>query len=161
MNPRNPSDPSASEGRGTVTVLAGHHRRYTKRQKVTAIIAAELSSIPAAAADKGIPESTLRYWLESPKFAELRAKTREDTAEGFAVITSMAMGRLQELIPTMEARDLITLMGVATDKGQLLSGEATSRTESRELLTDFDDHERQAMTDWLRDVAKERLASGS
>ncbi len=144
--------------RTPLSVVGGtKRRRYTRKQQATAIIAAELSTVAAAAKAQGIPESTLHYWLEEPRFAELRAKTREEQAAGFQVITTLAMARLTELVPTMEPRDLITLMGVAADKGQLLSGGATGRTEHRELLTDFDDHERDAMASWLREVAKERL----
>lgn len=120
-------------------------RRYTRSQKATAVIAAEMATVAAAAEQTGIPESSIRYWLDDPKFAELRAKTREEAAEGFGVLIHMTQERLRELIPTMEARDLITLAGVATDKAQLLSGQATQRTESRELVDELDDHEREAL----------------
>ncbi len=118
------------------------------------MVTAELSSTLAAAASTGIPESTIRYWLEDPKFAELRAKTREETAAGFDVLVHLAQERLQTLIPTMEPRDLTVLLGVATDKGQLLAGQATGRTEHRELDSGLDDHESEA----LRKAIDEALA---
>lgn len=121
-------------------------RRYTKRQKAAAVVTAELSSTLAAAEAHGIPESSIRYWLDDPRFAELRVKTREETAEGFGVLIHMAQARLQELIPTMEPRDLTILLGVATEKGQLLAGHATARTETRDLDS-LDDHERDALRD--------------
>lgn len=123
------------------------HRRYTKRQKVTAVIAAEMSSVAAAAEQTGIPERTIGYWLDKPEFAELRTKTREDLAAGFHVIAHQAQERLQALIPTMEPRDLTILLGIATDKGQLLSGAATERTEVRDIASELDDHERRALRD--------------
>ena len=127
-------------------------RRYTKRQKAAAVVTAELSSTMAAAEAHHIPESTLRYWLDDPQFANLRAKTREDAAEGFDVLMHMAQGRLRELIPTMEARDLTILLGVATEKAQLLSGQPTSRSETRALTDGLDDHEKAALRKVVDDV---------
>lgn len=120
-------------------------RRYTKRQKAAAVVTAEMSSTLAAAEALGIPESSIRYWLDDPQFANLRTKTREETAEGFGVLVHMAQGRLLELIPTMDARDLTILLGVATEKGQLLSGQATGRTETKTLTDGLADHEREAL----------------
>ena len=91
--------------------------------------------------------STIRYWLEEPEFAELRQRTREQTAEEFMVIAHLAIDRLRTLIPTMDARDLTVLVSMSADKGQLLSGGATSRTETRDLTADLDDHEREALKD--------------
>jgi len=133
------------------------HRRYTRRVKASAVATVEMSSQMAAAEALGIPRTTIQYWLEKPEFGELRRKTREQTAEGFDVLARLAQERLRALIDTMEPRDLVTLMGVATDKGQLLSGAATSRTETRELLNDFDDHEREQMTEWLKELARARI----
>src|SRR5688500_2531633 len=117
-------------------------RRYTKRQKATAVIAAEMSTAAAAAVATGVPETTLRYWMEQPQFVELRTKTREDLAQEMQVIAHLAAQKLTEAIQsgTVEPRDLIVALGVATDKSQLLAGHATERMESRELDT-FDDHE--------------------
>lgn len=122
-------------------------RRYTKRQKATAVIAAEMSTAAAAAIATGIPENTIRYWLDDPRFVELRTKTRDDLAEGFSVLAHKAQAQLETLIPTMEARDLTILLGVATDKSQLLSGGATGRTETRSLDDGLADHERKALRD--------------
>jgi transposase-like protein len=124
-------------------------RRYTKAEKATAVIAAEMSTVAAAAQANGVPESTLRYWMDDPKFADLRAKTREEAATGFRVLMHAAQARLFDLIPTMEARDLTILLGVAADKGQLLSGEATSRTETRSVTDDLPDDEKRRLRDWI------------
>ena len=125
------------------------HRRYTKADKATAVIAAEMSSVAAAAQQLDIAESTLRYWVEDPKFAELRAKTREEGAAGWTVLMHVAQGRLYKLIETMEARDLTILAGVAAEKSQLLSGGPTSRTETRSLADDLSDDEKQRLRDWI------------
>jgi len=124
-------------------------RRYTKAEKATAVIAAELSTAQAASEALHIPETTLRYWVAQPKYAELRAKTREEAASGFSVIVYLAQERLIELIPDMEPRDLTILLGVAAEKAQLLGGGPTSRTETRTLSDDFDDDEKQRLRDWI------------
>lgn len=125
-------------------------RRYTRKTKVAAVQAAAVSSVLAAAEGAGIPESTLRYWLDKPEFAELRDKTREEASKGWEVIQHLALGRLKDLIPEMEPRDLTILAGIAVDKSQLLAGGATSRSEHRDLTDGWDDHERGALHDAIR-----------
>ena len=135
------------------------NRRYTKAEKATAVIAAEMSTVTAAAEQTGIPASTLRYWLDSPDFAELRVKTREEAAAGFSVIMHLAQARLVELIPTMEPRDLTILLGVAAEKAQLLGGGPTSRTETRTLTDDLDDHEHALLRDIIDGAIAEAAAA--
>lgn len=129
------------------------HRRYTRKAKVAAVQAVAASSVLAAAEATGVPESTLRYWLDKPEFAELRDKTREEASKGWEVIQHLALARLRDLIPTMEPRDLTVLAGIAVDKSQLLAGGATSRTETRDLTARLDEHQAdQLMNDideWL------------
>lgn len=134
------------------------HRRYTKRQKATAVIAAEMSSVAAAAEGLGIPETTLTYWFDAPEFAELRAKTREDLASETNSMAHLVLGEIRRRIGEFEPRDLSVLYGILTDKGQLLSGGATSRTEHRELVDEMDDHEREALRSILADAIREQEA---
>lgn len=129
-------------------------RRYTKRQKATAVIAAEMSTVAAAAEGQGIPESTLRQWVDSPQYAELRLKTRGDMAEESSVLAHEVLASIRAKLHEFEPRDLTILYGVLVDKSQLLTGEATSRTESRELIDGMDDHERETLMSILR-VASE------
>lgn len=129
-------------------------RRYTKAQKDQTVMAALASSTLAAADQSGIPESTIRYWLDDAKFAKLREKTDEERAEGFRTLAALAMARLETLIPTMNAKDLVVLMGVATDKAQLVGGGATARTESRSLTDGMDDHERARLKEVLAEAIK-------
>ena len=123
------------------------HRRYTRRQKATAIIAAEMTTVAAAAEAAGIPRRTLSYWVEAPEFAELRQKTREELATGSIVLAHLAQEELTKKIRAgeVEPRDLATIYGIAIDKGQLLAGMATNRTETRDLTDTLSDHERDAL----------------
>jgi hypothetical protein len=131
-------------------------RRYTKAQKVTAIIAAELSSVEAAAEQAGIPRKTLAYWLDAPEFADLRHKTREEMSAGMATIVHLAQTRIVAEIKAgnFQPHDLVILLGVATDKAQLLSGQATERVET--LTSGMDDHEKAQLHEVLRRAIAER-----
>jgi len=139
--------------------MATTRRRYTKAEKATAVIAAEMATVAAASEATGIPESSIRYWCDSPKYAELRAKTREEAADGFSVLMHLAMQRLSELVPQMEPRDLTILLGVSAEKSQLLSGGPTNRTETRSLADDLDDNEKRRLRDWIDSLPSEPAAT--
>lgn len=120
------------------------------------MIAAEMSSTAATAAAMGIPERTVGYWMDSPEFADLRTKTRADMSHESAVLAHRTLEVIKDKLDQFEPRDLTILYGVLVDKAQLLSGEATSRTETRDLTTAFDDDE------WakLKDVLREAVDAG-
>src|SRR5258706_4079321 len=111
------------------------HRRYTKHQKASVVIAAEMSTVAAAAEGSGIPDTTIRYWMDLPEFVELRNKTREERATAAVTMSMIVLAEIRRRLPEFEPRDLSTLYGILTDKGQLLGGEATSRTENLRLIT--------------------------
>lgn len=134
------------------------HRRYTHAEKTAAVAEAEVNGVVAAERRTGITESTIRYWLDQPEFAELRAKTREEKRDGYRVLVAKAQARLAELIPTMEPRDLTILLGVAQDKDLLLSGDATARSEVNSFHG-YNDHEKRAIAELLRKaLAADRTA---
>lgn len=130
-------------------------RRYTKRQKVTAVIAAEMTTVSAAAESLGANESTVRYWMDSPDFAVYREKTRADLAEGSLALANETLALIRRKLEQFEPRDLTILWGVLTDKAQLLAGHATSRTESVTVTDGLDDHEKAALRRVLDDVLAE------
>jgi hypothetical protein len=113
-------------------------RRYTQAQKVTAVLAADMTNPLAASEATGIPRRTIRQWLEKPENANLRHNAREAIAEEAMVVARLAWQALGDAIRAglVEPRELITAAGVATDKASLLSGEATARTEHRDLSDD-------------------------
>lgn len=108
---------------------------------MVAIAAAEATSVLAAAEASGIPESTLRYWLDDPKFAPFRENAREAMAEEARVVARMAWQALAKAIAsgTLDGRDLVMAAGMATDKSQLLNGGATARTEARDITGTLSD----------------------
>src|SRR5450631_665465 len=119
-------------------------RRYSRKTKASAVIAAEMSSVMAAAENLGIPRKTVEYWFDAPEFAELRQKTRKDMSEETAALAHRVLGVITGKLGEYEPRDLNTLYGILVDKSQLLTGEATSRSETRDITDTLDDHERDA-----------------
>lgn len=118
-------------------------------ERIAAVAIAEVNGAEAASEATGIPRTTIAYWLDRPEFVELRQKTREEMRDGFRVIVHKAQERLEALVPIMEPRDLTILLGVATDKGLLLAGDATTRTETRTWTDDLNDTEKQRLRDWI------------
>lgn len=129
-------------------------RRYTKRQKLSAVMAAEMAGVVAAEEQTGIPESTIRYWVDKPEFAAFRAKAREELADEVKVVAHLAWKRVAETMSEMEPRDAIFAAEKASTIMQLLRGDATSRTEHRDLTDELDDHERDVLAQILRDAAE-------
>jgi transposase-like protein len=133
-------------------------RRYTRKTKLAAVLAAEMSGVVQAERETGIPESTIRYWAAKPEFAEVRAKTREDLADEIKIVAHLAWQRIAETLRSgeMEPRDAIFAAEKATSLQLLMSGDATSRTELRDITGSLSDAD---VLDAIR--AAEDLIGGS
>ena len=133
-------------------------RRYTHRQKMNAVVAAEMTSLTAAAEAGGIPKTTLSRWMHDPEAVQARTKTREEMADDAKRLAHLAYTALSRKIMAgeVDGRDLVTAYGVATDKSQLLSGAPTERTETRSLSESLPDHEKEALADAIDAWIKER-----
>jgi len=116
-------------------------RHYTKREKVTTVIAAELTSNLAAERATGVPESSIRRWRDDPELAKYLDKTREELADGAQMMAHRALEKISASLDRFEPKDLVTLFGVMVDKTQLLSGGATARTEARDITGTISDAE--------------------
>ena len=122
-------------------------RRYTKRQKAAAVVAAEMASMTAASEATGIPLSTIDRWMDEPWAVELRTKTREDLGEDARLLAHRTLALIKDRLPSYEPKDLNVIFGILVDKAQLLTGAPTSRTETRALTDGLEDHEKQALRD--------------
>jgi hypothetical protein len=130
--------------------------KYGEEARASAITLAQAKGTKTASAETGIPERTIGDWLSDPRYAELRAKTRDDIAEQSKVIAQLAGGEIASRIRAGGFKDtaLVMAFGVAIDKLQLLSGGATARTEVRDLGRELSDEE-------LRDALRARLTTPS
>jgi hypothetical protein len=131
-------------------------RRYTKREKASAVTAAMATSTLAAAETTGIPRKTIAYWLEHPQFATLRQKTREDLAQEMSTLAHLFAMKLSERVDELEPRDLVVALGIVTDKAQLLSGAATGRIETKAITDGLGDEDKRKLRDAI-DRWHERL----
>jgi hypothetical protein len=110
-------------------------RHYTKREKVTTVIAAEMTSNLATERATGIPNQTIGRWRDDPELRMYVDKTRDVMAEEMSGLAALAVQAIQKALRAGEfqPRDLVILLGVAVEKSLLLSGDATSRTETRDI----------------------------
>ena len=129
------------------------HVVRSQKQKLAAVMAAEMVGVRKAAEQTGIPKQTISDWINDPKYGHFRTKTREDLAEEVKVVAHLAWKRVAETLPMMEPRDAMFAAEKASTILQLVTGEATQRTEHRELTESLDDHEREllsaAIDEWL------------
>jgi hypothetical protein len=126
----------------------------SKRVKLAAVMAAEMSGVVQASKQTGIPATTIEYWLHKPEFAEFRTKTREDLVEEVKTVAHLAWARVAETMPKMHPRDAMFAAEKASTILQLLQGQATGRIEHRDLTDSLDDHERDLLAQVLRDVVE-------
>lgn len=127
-------------------------RRYTKATMAATVLVADQSSVNAAAEATGIPRTTIEYWMDKPEFVDIRQRAHEGWAEEVIVVARRGWGLIAEKLPEMEPKDLIDVTEMATAKALLMSGEATSRTETKTLTDGMDDHERETLRRILDEV---------
>ena len=118
--------------------MTRQYRKYDRKTKLAVVMAADMVGLVQAEKQSGIPGSTIAYWMDKPEFAEFRAKAREEMADEIKVVAHLAWKRIAETIGTMEPRDALFAAEKATSLHLLMTGEATSRSEHRDI-SDPDD----------------------
>jgi len=114
-------------------------RRYTRAQKVEAIGIAIVEGQTVAAEKTGTPLTTINAWWHSAEFVELRTKSNQEVAGDMWAVVQTGLRRIAELIPlTDDIAKVAVATGTVYDKRALLTGEATSRSEHRDI-SDPDD----------------------
>lgn len=109
-------------------------RRYTSKQKATAVGIAIVEGVTEAERQTGIPKQTIDYWQSKPEFGHLRTTAHETVAEQFWIGIQVGLREVLKGIegdaPLKEKADALRVMA---DRYALLTGSATARTESRAL----------------------------
>ena len=109
-------------------------RRYTAKQKAAAVGVALVDGVTEAERQTGIPKETIHYWQSKPEFAQLRTTAREVVVDQFWI--GLQVG-LREVLKGIESdaplKEKSDALRVIADRYALLTGDATSRMESREL----------------------------
>lgn len=120
--------------------------------KAKAVGLALVTSGAEAARQMGLPERTVQQWVASPEFAALRATPREDVVDAMWVAAQEGVHALREGITNPKAylRDKVAAFDSLMEKWALLRGEATSRTELKDITRDLDDHEAEIFGEVVR-----------
>jgi hypothetical protein len=108
-------------------------RRYPKREKALAVIASELTTSAEAERQTGIPHQTILRWRDDPELRVYVQKTRDEMAEEMRGLSALTLQHIRERIREFEPKELVTLLGVSTEKALLLAGDATTRSEIRDI----------------------------
>ena len=126
-------------------------KRHSEATKLSVVMAAEMVGVTAAAEAAGVPHQTVSYWMEKPEFSEYRRKAREDLKDEITVVAHLAWQRVAEGLHkgVLEPRDALFAAEKATTQYLLLSGEATSRTETRTFTDDLSDDEQERLRNWI------------
>ena len=131
-------------------------RKYTAKERARAVGIAAVEGVTAAERETGIPKTTIQYWTEKPEFVHLRTTARETVIEqlwvGIQVGIEALTAGLQGDAPVNHKAAAFQALA---ERYALLNGEATTRSENRELY-DRPDHE---LRDGLREA--ERILAAS
>ena len=134
-------------------------RRYTAKQRALAVGIATVDGVTAAERETGIPKETIQYWTHKPEFAQLRTTARETVIEqlwiGIQVGIEVLTAGLKSDAPLNHKADALRTLA---ERYALLNGEATTRTENRELHDKSDDELRDGVREAERILAAGRDA---
>ncbi len=126
-------------------------RRYTQRTRAKAVGIALVDGVTAAERVTGIPKETIQYWTQKPEFAQLRTTARETVAEEMWIGIQVGV---RELVAGLSGdaplHHKASAFQALADRFALLTGGATSRTESRELNDLPDSSYVAAIAEWQR-----------
>lgn len=140
------------------------NRRYTPKQKAEAVGIATMMGVTEAGRETGIPKQTIDYWRSDPRFGHLRTRAREEVVADLWIGVQIGA---EALIRGMESdaplRDKAQAWAALTDRYALLAGEATTRSEHRDIADEPDRNPAldAAETAYLRVLASPAAVGGS
>ncbi len=128
--------------------MRGQKRPTAERARAMGV--ALMDGPVAASRSTGIPETTIRGWMDRPEFAELRSRTKDAVGEEWWAGVQLAFRRALELMAsTDDAVKAATAGAIIFDKLALSRGDVTSRSEVS-TFHGYNDHEKRAIADLLR-----------
>ena len=134
-------------------------RRYTAKQRAAAVGIATVEGVTEAERQTGIPKETIHYWANKPEFAQLRTSARDTVADEFWIGIQVGLKAVVEGFEgEASIKDKAMALGVIYDRHALLTGMATSRSESRDLTGTMPDADLDAA---LREADAITAGSGS
>jgi hypothetical protein len=118
-------------------------RRYSKAEKARAVGLAVVHGVTETERRTGIPKETIHYWTQTPEFAQLRTTARDAVADQFWVAIQVGVDAVVAGLkdPDVPLRDKQQSLATLYDRHALMTGAATSRTESRDITGTISDLE--------------------
>lgn len=114
-------------------------RAHTEAEKARAVGLALVNGTQAAAETSGVSRRTIQRWVDDPAMAQLVAENSEAVKghlwAGMQVALDSVIEGLKQPEAPLQAR--VIAFGVLYDKHALMSGEATSRSESKNISDDL------------------------
>ena len=120
-------------------------------ERAHAVGVALLDGASEASRRTGIPETTINGWMHSQEFVELRERTKEAVADEWWAGVQHGFRRVIEAFDQeADVQKKATAAAILFDKVAMLRGEATSRSEARDITNQFNDHENDTLSELLR-----------
>lgn len=120
----------------------------------------EVNGVRRTARKAGVPVSTLEHWRQHGEMAQLRTQKREDVAADVWAVFQAGVRRIQELLPITEDMGKVAVAtGIIYDKYALMSGQATTRSETKALTEGLQDHEKEALRRLLDEITAEEVVT--
>jgi hypothetical protein len=128
-------------------------RAHTDSEKARAIGIALVSGTEVAAKSAGVSRRSVQRWVDDPAMSRLVAEKRETVGShlwaGMQVALESVVAGLKDPDAPLQAR--ATTFGILFDKWALMSGEATARTETKDVTVDLPDDIRRDLRDRFSD----------
>jgi len=129
--------------------MRGKKRPTTERARAVGI--ALIEGIPAAAKATGVPARSLRRYKDDPELAVLGLSVREDVEKALWVGIQVGLDQVLTGLadPDERLRDKADAVNMLMTQHALLTGQATMRSETRDLTSTFEDHELDELRTYL------------
>lgn len=115
-------------------------RKYSAATRAQAVGIAVVDGVTAAERVTGIPKETIHQWKNRPEYAQLRTTAREVVIEQLWVGIQIGIDALTEgLKSDAPVNHKAAAFQALAERYALLNGEATTRSENRELHDKSDD----------------------
>lgn len=139
--------------------MTAPRRSYTRREKAALVGESEVNGVRRTARNAGVPVSTLESW-RTGQFAQLRTEKREEVAADVWAVFQAGVRRIEELLPVTEDMGKVAVAaGILYDKYALMSGQATTRSETKALTDGLQDHEKEALRRILDEITAEEVVT--
>jgi hypothetical protein len=127
---------------------------FSHKDKLVAVVASEVNGVTETARALRVTKATLQSWRDEAVLLPYVEATRNQIMGDAATVAEKAWAellmRLQNEAEKFSTRDLVVVAAEATNKMQLLSGGATSRTETQNITDHFSEEDTQEVVNAAR-----------